>query len=1181
MSTVTGTSILGNTLLDLLSTTGPEVATLGSACNASYVRFYNHNNVSDTSWTVGLASSNAFAITRSNAATVVGIGTTAPVVTSGLDVNGDINFSGTLKQGGSAYLSSQWTSTTLATGSNAIYYACNVGVGTAAPQRALSVVGDIGFTGNLYQNGTLFVGGGGSSGGVGACNMGTDFSYISVYGSATDGTKTFTTNSTNTDVRTLYSFQLKAGRYLLNANIPFTNLTNAVTMDNLNWATVGIYTSPYVDGATPLAFTSIRINTTTDLITQPFECVLEVAATATYVVVVSGKGHTLRFGSSTVDSRLRVVPIAGLGFNDAYDVSAALQVTPVRATFKPTTTTAAFTATAAGYYTATSSNVDVYRNGNKLVYVSSTVKDYDVVVGYTYSNGTSTVTASTWTITLQTAAVSGDVIDITVYPQATATTQFNTGYLYQDITLNPTPWNLLTDNSGIRFSGNRVVIDGDLVVGGNVLGGSNTAGYVIGTRYDITGITGAGGTGVAVQWQTAYPAPTFDLPTGGVWTMSSNVGSYRYAGNEIVYNMNATATVTTQPNLVAWGCNVATYAGCNVGISVPFPVNTAQYYDGSVLGDLLLTLTNAGGTFVNTFPAYARVDAANANHVVVRYVTGTTDNSMVTLGVGATVKLQGTITYATTQMTGGVPTAFLPPQFAQDALGRLAVNATGAQPRAMLDVTAAAATSNLPAFVADQQGGVAGVDTMQIRVAGTSKLVVDYAGKVGVGTTTPAATLDVAGDIRMTGVMRDSNLNSIWIPGSTVQWLAVTPDPAIGGTGLQFLINSTKGYYRYVGNEVVYQINVSGSVTAQPALSVDYTLTVPQSAPVDTPAGSAGASARYQTNTIVGELWLSVINGTSSNTFKAYARTSTTSATTLTLRYVTGTTDDTLAKITAGSTVTLQGTIAYASPLLNNVNGMPLTLLPATFVQDAVGKVGVNSLGNAPRGQLDVVCTSNVPALIADQRGAADAFQVRSNATPVVVVSSAGNVGIGSTAPAATLDVAGSINTSSALTASTITTTGNVTLGGYLIAYPKMTIIQDQKASGTGAGASAVGWQQRTLNTFVVNGLNLTLTTNSFTLAAGTYHVVASAPAYKADRHRIRLSTTSTSTPALLGTGEYAFSTGGVQTRSFIDDVLVLSTSTALGVWHNMATADATYGLGVNTTLGTEIYTTVRITQIA
>jgi len=96
----------------------------------------------------------------------VGIGTTTPGYN--LDVNGDINFTGTFYQGGSPFVSSLWTA-----GSDSLYYrsnvevgtanlfvdttTSNVGIGTTTPGYDLDVNGDINFTGTFYQGGSPFV----------------------------------------------------------------------------------------------------------------------------------------------------------------------------------------------------------------------------------------------------------------------------------------------------------------------------------------------------------------------------------------------------------------------------------------------------------------------------------------------------------------------------------------------------------------------------------------------------------------------------------------------------------------------------------------------------------------------------------------------------------------------------------------------------------------------------------------------------------------------------------------------------------------------------------------------------------------------------------------------------------------------------------------------------------------
>ena len=82
----------------------------------------------------------------------VGIGTTNPQYT--LDVRGDINFSGSLNQGGSSFVASRWTA---GTGNDIYRLNGDVGIGTTNPQYTLDVLGDINFTGTFRQNGSQFV----------------------------------------------------------------------------------------------------------------------------------------------------------------------------------------------------------------------------------------------------------------------------------------------------------------------------------------------------------------------------------------------------------------------------------------------------------------------------------------------------------------------------------------------------------------------------------------------------------------------------------------------------------------------------------------------------------------------------------------------------------------------------------------------------------------------------------------------------------------------------------------------------------------------------------------------------------------------------------------------------------------------------------------------------------------
>lgn len=111
--------------------------------------YQNSQKYISSQWTTA-STSNTISITQCN----VGIGTKTPQYP--LDVVGDLNFTGALYQNGSRYIGSQWTTTP---SSNAIYIAsCNVGIGKSNPTKLLDVNGDINFEGELYQKGSKYIG---------------------------------------------------------------------------------------------------------------------------------------------------------------------------------------------------------------------------------------------------------------------------------------------------------------------------------------------------------------------------------------------------------------------------------------------------------------------------------------------------------------------------------------------------------------------------------------------------------------------------------------------------------------------------------------------------------------------------------------------------------------------------------------------------------------------------------------------------------------------------------------------------------------------------------------------------------------------------------------------------------------------------------------------------------------
>jgi hypothetical protein len=141
--------------------------------------------------------------------------------------------------------------------------------------------------------------------------------------------------------------------------------------------------------------------------------------------------------------------------------------------------------------------------------------------------------------------------------------------------------------------------------------------------------------------------------------------------------------------------------------------------------------------------------------------------------------------------------------------------------------------------------------------------------------------------------------------------------------------------------------------------------------------------------------------------------------------------------------------------------------------------------------------------------------------------------------------------------------------------------VKDVKSSGTAGGTFTGGaWQTRDLNTVEGDSSFLSLSSNQFTLGAGTYEIEADAPARSVNDHQSALYDV-TNTTYYYGTSETVSSTVGSQTRSFIKKRLVLSASTVFEIRHRCQTTASTNGFGESNGFGgDESYTQVKITKV-
>jgi len=185
--------------------------------------------------------------------------------------------------------------------------------------------------------------------------------------------------------------------------------------------------------------------------------------------------------------------------------------------------------------------------------------------------------------------------------------------------------------------------------GANVGVGTNTPTAKMDVRGDaiITGIFTDSNynpiVGAIANWLALTPAPAFGVAeTGAVFTYSQATGRFRGSGNEVVYNVNLGATVTT----------AALSTAADFTIPLPY-IYGDSYASNAILGEMWLSV--AYGSLSNVFKALARANPEDTATAKVRFLSGTTELGMGSLAVGATVNLQGTLLYTTSSSTRLMP----------------------------------------------------------------------------------------------------------------------------------------------------------------------------------------------------------------------------------------------------------------------------------------------------------------------------------------------------------------------------------------------------------------------------------------------------------------------------------------------------------------------------------------------
>jgi len=155
----------------------------------------------------------------------------------------------------------------------------------------------------------------------------------------------------------------------------------------------------------------------------------------------------------------------------------------------------------------------------------------------------------------------------------------------------------------------------------------------------------------------------------------------------------------------------------------------------------------------------------------------------------------------------------------------------------------------------------------------------------------------------------------------------------------------------------------------------------------------------------------------------------------------------------------------------------------------------------------------------------------------------------------------------------------NLPAGGKFASYA---IICDQKNYNTAGGSSSTGaFNTRDLNTELADPDSIvSISSNQFTLQAGSYLIKASCPAHKGQIHKNIIWNVTDSSIAVVGTSSYAYgANGGSTTRCFASGRTTISGAKVFEIRHRVGNAVSGDGLGVasNYDLQPEIYTIVEI----
>ena len=148
--------------------------------------------------------------------------------------------------------------------------------------------------------------------------------------------------------------------------------------------------------------------------------------------------------------------------------------------------------------------------------------------------------------------------------------------------------------------------------------------------------------------------------------------------------------------------------------------------------------------------------------------------------------------------------------------------------------------------------------------------------------------------------------------------------------------------------------------------------------------------------------------------------------------------------------------------------------------------------------------------------------------------------------------------------------TAGLTRTGGFGKFSSYAVLCDAKSGNSDGGAFNNGaWRTRDLNTEISDADNIvSLSSNQFTLQAGSYLINAFAPACQVSCHQTRIYNVTDTSVVQLGSVEFAYSASASGNPSYVSARVTITEAKVFEIQHRCANSRADYGFGVGTSGG-------------